>query len=79
MIDFGLDVESYRPQGWRLGNCGGRAALTKDENVVYPYFCPNENVDCDQEREKYWDEDRGIDDEEPAPNRDLVSGGSLET
>ena len=44
MIKFGLNVQSYHPQGWCLGDGGGRTALTEDEDVVYPYFGPNEDV-----------------------------------
>jgi hypothetical protein len=79
IIEFGLEVEAYHQQGWCLSTCGGRAVLTEDENVVYPYFGPHENVDCDQEGEKHWDEDRSINGKEPTPSRDQVSGRLLET
>lgn len=54
-------------------------ALTEDENVVYPDFSPNENVNRDQEGEEHWDKDGSINNKEPAPSRDLVSGRLLET
>lgn len=79
VINFGLDVESCHPHGWCMDNCRRRTVLTKDENVVYPDFSPDENVNCDQEREKYWHKDGSINDEEPVPNGDVVSGRLLET
>lgn len=79
VIDFGLGVEAYHPQGWCLSTRRGMTVLTEDENMIYPYFSPNENINGDHEGEKHWDEDRSINGKEPAPNRDLVPSRLLET
>lgn len=47
--------------------------------MVYPYFGPDEDVNCNQEREEHGDEDRGINEKEPAPERDILSRMLLKT
>ena len=61
---------------WANRDRGGR---TEDEYVIYPYFSPDENINCDHKREKYWDKEGSINDEESAPNRDIGSSSWLET